>query len=111
MAITTNRTAPLYEGTIGLSLRCVVTPNNTGVNISTYLFSGVTGPADGDRVTTNDNVDSGVATVEYSIGVLSLTDTGTYICSATVSPNATISSPHILAATNTASLPIAIEGG
>ncbi len=107
MVINASRTGTLYEGTTGQSLSCVVTPDNTGVDTSTNLIRGVTGPADGDRVSISDTVNDGVATVEYSIGVLSLNDTGTYTCSASVSP---VSSQYVVAASNTDTESITVEG-
>ncbi len=107
LMISASRDTPLYEGTTGLSLTCVVTPDTTGVDTDTSLTRGVSGPADGDRVTTSDNVNGGVATVVYSIGILSLTDTGSYTCSATVSP---VSSQYVVGANNTVSLDLEIVG-
>ncbi len=107
MVINASRTGTLYEGATGLSLSCVVTPDNTGVDTSTDLTRGVTGPADGDRVSISDTVNGGVATVEYSIGVLSLSDTGTYMCSATISP---VSSQYVVAASNTDTESITVDG-
>ncbi len=107
VVITTSRDTPLYEGTTGLSLTCVVTPDTTGVDTDTFLTRGIIGPADSDRVTTSDTLNNRVATVVYNIGVLSLTDTGSYTCSAIVSP---VSSQYVVGANNTASLDLAIVG-
>ncbi len=105
--ITASRDTPLYEGTTGLSLTCVVTLDTPGVDTDTSLTRGITGPADNDRVNTSDNMNGGVVTVVYSIGILSLTDTGFYTCSATVSP---VSSQYVVGANNTASLDLSVVG-
>ena len=104
--INASRSATLYEGTTGQVLRCVVTPDNAGVNTITSVTRDITGGA--NRDTTSDTVSDGVISVEEAIQVLSLSDTGTYTCSATVTsePN----NMYIMSATNTDTLSITVEG-
>ena len=104
--INASRSATLYEGTTGQVLRCVVTPDNTGVDTPTNVTRDITGPA--NRATTNDMMSGGVIIVEEAIQVLSLSDTGTYTCTATV--NSEPSNTYIMSATNTATLNITVEG-
>ena len=91
-------------------INCVVTPDNTGVDTDTMVGPILTGPVPGDggRVNVSDSVDRSVVTVEQAIQVLSLSDAGEYTCRVTVSsaPN----SEHIIAASGTDSLTIAVSG-
>ncbi|XP_064386138.1 mucin-2-like isoform X3 [Halichondria panicea] len=103
--ISASRSATLYEGTTGQILRCVVTPDNAGVNTTTSVTRDITGGA--NRATTSDTVSDGVIIVEEAIQVLSLSDTGTYTCSATV--NSEPNNMYIMSATNTDTLSITVE--
>ncbi len=104
--ISASRSATLYEGTTGQILRCVVTPDNTGVDTPFSVTRDITGGV--DRDTTSDTVSDGVIIVEEAIQVLSLSDTGTYTCSATV--NSEPNNMYIMSATNTDTLSITVEG-
>ena len=104
--ISASRSATLYEGTTGQILRCVVTPDNTGVNTPTSVTRDITGGV--DRAMTSDTVSDGVIIVEEAIQVLSLSDTGTYTCTATV--NSEPNNMYIMSATNTDTLSITVEG-
>ncbi len=105
--INASRSATLYEGTTGQVLRCVVTPDNTGVGTPTSVTRDITGPT--NRAATNDTIDEeGIIFVEEAIPVLSLSDTGTYTCTATV--NSEPSNTYIVSATNTATLDLTVEG-
>ncbi len=105
--IDASRSATLYEGTTGQVLRCVVTPNNAGVGTPTIVTRDITGPT--NRATTNETInEEGVIIVEEAIQVLSLSDTGTYTCTATV--NSEPINTYIVSATNTATLDLTVEG-
>ncbi len=104
--ISASRSATLYEGTTGQVLCCVVTPDNAGVNTTTSVTRDITGGV--NRDTTSDTVSDGVIIVEEAIQVLSLSDTGTYTCSATV--NSEPNNMYIMSATNTDTLSITVEG-
>ncbi|XP_064386134.1 mucin-2-like isoform X4 [Halichondria panicea] len=103
--ISASRSATLYEGTTGQVLRCMVTPDNAGVDTTTSVTRDITGGV--DRDTTSDTVSDGVIIVEEAIQVLSLGDTGTYTCSATV--NSEPNNMYIMSATNTDTLSITVE--
>ena len=106
--ISASRSATLYEGTTGQILCCMITPDNAGVDTPTNVTRDITGPVDDNRVTANDTISKGVIIVKEAIHMLSLSDTGNYICTATVDsvPN----NAYIVPATNTATLDITVEG-
>ena len=110
MRVTASRTTTLYEGTTGLVISCVITPDNTGVDTGTVVNCTLTGPVpvDGDRVRVSDSVVGSVVTIEQAIQVLSLSDAGEYMCSVNVSP--TPNSEYIIAARVTDRLTIAVSG-
>ncbi len=106
--ISASRSATLYEGTTDQILCCMITPDNAGVDTPTNVTRDITGPVDDNRVTANDTISKGVIIVKEAIHMLSLSDTGNYICTATVDsvPN----NAYIVPATNTATLDITVEG-